>query len=193
MKWGFLRCRTAVGVGIALAHTTRLLTRIRAKRPSTRGRPRGEKNCPPEGLPKQSTRSFLAQNARISGRPIRKNGRRRRSPRLFHALRTPHAPSLWRHAVRQARGSRSWRSAGWLYRPTLSSLGRRTSRSAFGLALASATLSGALGEDFPHEFLYDNVAYPHDRYRADTDDHCAGATLKLCGLSPPCQMFHIVT
>jgi hypothetical protein len=33
---------------------------------------------------------------------------------------------------------------------------------------------------------------PLDRYRAVRDEPCSGATLKLCGFSPLCQIFHIV-
>ena len=161
MKWGFLRRRTAVALRIVVAHTTRSQTRVQAKRCFLRRPPCDEKNCAPKALSGRSTGQLSAQNERISGQPIRENRRRRRLPRLFpHAARALQAPRLG-PCEKAARSRpqppmRFFRSSltvcGFALPPDAFITWPTNHPIAFGLALASATLSG-FGDNFLDELL----------------------------------------
>ena len=109
MKSGFLRCRTAAALRIVVARMTRSQTRVQAKRCFPSRPPCGENNCVPKTLSGSPTGPLLAQNARISGQPIRKSRRRHRSPRPFpHAPRALHGPrlALWDENAARSRLNR---------------------------------------------------------------------------------------
>ena len=94
MESRFSRCRVAVRTSNASMSATSLQARVWLRRYSNRRLPRREKNCAPDALSGRSTGPLSAQNARISGRPIRKNSPAPRTTAVPRPPRARRAPSF---------------------------------------------------------------------------------------------------